>query len=156
MLPALTYQILIYLGFVEDVDFRVFGPSATRPLRISWLSEQAQPTEQEIIDAGNSQAFIDWYADHGGDLALTRRRIARDAIDGLRDTDHLIRAALFAIVDELNRHADKHNAIMSALSDFTTVADLKIRVAAIGDYPQRTRAQLKAAAVNIINDGTSD
>jgi hypothetical protein len=154
--PANTQEILRSLGFIPETDFSVSSSPITEVITLSWLSAATEPTEQEIIDAGNSAEFAAWYADHGGDPVLTRRRIAREAIEGLRDTDHLIRAALFAIVDELNRHADKHNEILDAVDAAVSLADFKSRVAAIGDYPQRTRPQLKAAAVDIINDGTSD
>jgi hypothetical protein len=156
MLPEITVKILQYL-YPAATGYSVVSYQGI--ISLEWDEAQtgvSKPTDQEIIDAGNSQEFIDWYAEHGGDTVLTRRRIAREAIEGLRDTDHLIRAALFAIVDELNRHADKHNEILDAVDAAVSLADFKSRVAAIGDYPQRTKAQLKAAAVDIINDGTSD
>ncbi len=55
--------------------------------------------------------------------------------------------ALVAL-DELNAHALKVNSILDAVDAATTLADLKTRVAAISDYPQRTIQQMQTAVRN--------
>ena len=60
----------------------------------------------------------------------------------------LARAVLLALVDELNLHALKVNAILDAVDAATSLADLKSRIALIADYPARTIAQ--AEGINYI------
>lgn len=69
--------------------------------------------------------------------ARVKQLIETDKIDGA-----LQRAVVLVMLDEFNRHADKHNEILSAVDAATSLADLKVRFAAINDYPQRTQQQL--------------
>ena len=81
-LPGNTPKILEYLGFQNTVDFDVVKES-NGITNLLWYPVDTEPTEQEIIDVGNSQAFLDWKAEHGDDPTLTRRRKAReDNLDG--------------------------------------------------------------------------
>lgn len=75
------------------------------------------------------------------------------------DTDadaKLARALAAVLLDELNLHALKINAILDAVDAATSLADLKTRIAAIPDYPQRTLAQIKTAIQNKLAGGTVD
>ena len=70
----------------------------------SWndtIAGMTQPTDQEIIDAGNDltvvngQVFSVWFAENGGDPVLTNRRVAtEDGIDGDRAISVQSRAEL--------------------------------------------------------------
>jgi hypothetical protein len=66
------------------------------------------------------------------------------------------RAVAAVLLDELNAHADKINAILSAVDAATSLADLKTRIGLIADYPQRTLAQAKTSINNKIDSGEAD
>jgi hypothetical protein len=67
-----------------------------------------------------------------------------------------MRGVLLVAIDELNLHALKINSILDAVDASTSLADLKTRIAAIADYPQRTAAQAKNAVKAKINSGDAD
>lgn len=81
---------------------------------------------------------------------------ARNAVRNNIDKDKVLRAILLIVLDEFNAHANKLNAILTAVDDATSLADLKTRVAAIPDYPQRTQAQLINAIKAQIDSGAAD
>ncbi len=78
-----------------------------------WLSGQPQPTEQQIVDAGNDltqvngQTFSQWYAENRGDSVLTANKKANKEID----VDVLLRKIVAAIATEFNRHRDNWAAV---------------------------------------------
>jgi len=84
------------------------------------------------------------------------RNFALALVDQALPDSELLRAVLLTIFDELNLHALKINQILDAVDAATTLADLKTRVAAIPDYPQRTVAQAKAAVKSKISGGGAD
>lgn len=70
----------------------------------------------------------------------------RDDIIAAFDTvDDISRAAALVTLDELNRHATLTAAILQAVADATTLANLKSGMALIEPIAQRTPAQIKAA-----------
>jgi hypothetical protein len=72
--------------------------------------------------------------------------VARDAIASqLQQTENVLRAFMLTVLDELNLHASKHNEILTAIDDGTTLAGVKANIAAIADYPQRTEGQLRTS-----------
>ena len=73
--------------------------------------------------------------------ALTAQRDA--AVAQLQHTEDVLRAFMLMVLDELNLHATKMNAILDAIDGSTNYATLKSRVAAVADYPQRTESQLR-------------
>jgi len=82
------------------------------------------------------------------DLALLTA--ARDAAiaEQIDTVESAMRAFMLTVLDELNLHAAKHNAILDAVDAATNLADLKTRVGAIADYPQRTANQLRTTIRN--------
>jgi len=62
--------------------------------------------------------------------------------------DNIERAAVLAIMDELNLHATTFAAIFAAAASATTLAQFKIAMAAITAVPQRSAAQIKTAIRN--------
>lgn len=93
-----------------------------------------------------------------GDVVTLADQATRDAIDAQELSDRLDaiaakldltqdfqRAFALALLDELNSHADKINAILTAIDNATNLAGLKAEIATIADYPQRTIAQMKTA-----------
>lgn len=77
--------------------------------------------------------------------ALAARRTATAA--ELDRVEGVLRATVLLLLDELNSHAAKINAILTAIDGAATLAALKTAVLAITDYPTRTVAQLRAAIV---------
>lgn len=83
---------------------------------------------------------------------VVQRNIEKTRID----KERVLRAIVLLVLDEFNNHALKINAILDAVDQATSLADLKTRVAAIPDYPQRTTAQLITAIKNAIDSGSAD
>jgi hypothetical protein len=84
------------------------------------------------------------------------RTYAKDVFVGSMPLALVLRATAAVLLDELNSHADKINAILSAVDAATSLADLKTKMAAIQDYPQRTLAQAKTSITNKIDTGDAD
>ena len=72
------------------------------------------------------------------------------------DQEKVLRAILLIILSEFNLHANKINSILDAVDASTSLADLKTRIAAIQDYPQRTQTQLINSIKNAIDAGDAD
>jgi hypothetical protein len=78
----------------------------------------------------------------GVDAAMLSAR--RDSIvDELVTPETLWRNFALELVDELNRHADRHDALRDAIINANNLADVKQAMGAITDFPQRTAAQLR-------------
>ena len=151
-----TASIIAYL--IPSIDFSAIDiTSRTGVVMIDrWDLDLPQPSEQEIIDAEASQAYIDWRAENGGDPVKTLRRQAQEALSESKAESALLRAALLTIVDEFNNHADKTNAILDAIDGASSLATLKSSIGAISNLPQRTGAQLRTAAENKLTSGDAD
>ncbi len=93
-----------------------------------------------------------------GDVVTLMDQAARDQVDAaalnaqrdntsavLAEPEAYPRGYALVALDELNAHADKTNSILDAVDAATTLADLKTRVAAIANYPQRTIQQMQTA-----------
>lgn len=129
----------------------VFGFGNVRLTFVPGTSGTAQTAAQSFVTS------FDW-----GEVAKTQRALVRlravaaNAIN-LSDADaKLARAIAAVLADELNLHALKINAILDAVDAATSLADLKTRIAAIPDYPQRTLAQIKTAIQNKLTSGAVD
>lgn len=80
-----------------------------------------------------------------GNLATATRDATAAQVD---DVEDVLRATILAILDELNAHKDKINAILTAIDNGSTLAQVKTNIAAIADYPTRTIAQVRTALRN--------
>jgi hypothetical protein len=96
-----------------------------------------------------------------GDIVTLMDQAQRDAVDAaaldqsrdntaqvLEQPEAYPRGYALVALDELNAHALKTNAILDAVDAATTLADLKTRIAAITDYPQRSIQQMQTAVRN--------
>lgn len=108
--------------------------AANVPVRY-WKSVGGIATE---MDAGE-KAIIDTNSVNASRDATAAR---------MDDIEDVVRALALATLDELNTHALKTNEILDAVDAATSLADLKTRIAAVTDYPQRTGAQLKTSVRN--------
>lgn len=71
---------------------------------------------------------------------------ARDGIAGnIEAVQSYERAFAEVLLDEMNLHASRVTAILNAIDNNTTLANIRTAVAAIQDVPQRTLAQLRSA-----------
>src|SRR5690348_8393010 len=84
------------------------------------------------------------------------RRAANDLANDATPASNLMLGILSTLFDELNMHALKINSILDAVDAATSLADLKTRIGAITDYPQRTVAQAKTSIKNHITNGDVD
>ena len=153
-LPVNTSNILDYLGFTVDVDYS--ASSVDGVVALAWLSQAAQPTEQEIIDAGASQEFSDWRAEHGGDAALTLRRQAREAIDESRAESAALRAAIIELINYTVTTASNLNALLDGIDAAISLAQIKAAAALINNQPTPTLAQAMNAIKARIAAGEAD
>jgi hypothetical protein len=109
--------------------------------------------DMSAVDGYSSQYWI-----ITGDVVTLMDQTQRDAVDAnaiemtrdntadvLEQPEAYPRAYALVALDELNAHALKTNAILDAVDAATTLADLKTRIAAITDYPQRTIQQMQNA-----------
>jgi len=91
-----------------------------------------------------------------GDVVTAMSQAEKDAVDAaemtaFRDStaarvdevEDIIRALSLVLLDELNLHAERTNAILTAVDGAASLAALKTSVLAIQDVPLRTIAQLK-------------
>lgn len=103
------------------------------------------PADWDAVGAGPiemSQAEKD--AVDAADLSASR-----DAIAAVMDEiERWERAFALTLLDEFNAHADKINAILTAIDSGANLTAVKTNIANIADYPQRTVAQLKASLRN--------
>jgi hypothetical protein len=148
--PAITSITLMVNGD------RGVGLSAsdTRPAGVDF---DVTPTMQGACVQTTIAAF-DWTqtTQDAWDLVHLRSDAATQIQSETSSDAKLKRALAAVLLDELNLHALKHNAILDAVDAATSLADLKTRIAAIPDYPQRTLTQLITAIQNKINAGTVD
>lgn len=85
------------------------------------------------------------------------RAEAAALIDSTQDRNaRVFRAFVLVLLDELNAHAVKINAILTAIDNGVNLAAVKANVAAIADYPTRTATQVRNAITGKIDDGSAD
>jgi hypothetical protein len=133
---------------------KVYIPSANTP---------DYPVAQWIINPDMSlvEGFPSQYWIITGDIVTLMDQTQRDAVDAqalsasrdntaqvLEQPEAYPRGYALVALDELNAHALKTNAILDAVDASTTLADLKTRIAAIEDYPQRSIQQMQNAVRN--------
>jgi hypothetical protein len=105
------------------------------------------------------QRYRKWVVDHieemtqpekdAVDLALleaTRDQIVQQ----LDQQEDILRAFAGLLVDELNAHASRTNALLNAIDAAASLAALKTAVAPIANLPTRTLAQMRTAIRNKI------
>ena len=85
------------------------------------------PAERAAVDAAELEARRD------------------GAVAQVDEAEDILRAVVLVIRDELNAHAAKINAILTAIDGNSTLATIRTAIAAIPDYPARTVADLRAA-----------
>lgn len=145
MTPISTTRLTAAVAGVAPIDgVSVSGTTA----RVIY---KASATPQQIAAGDAVVAGFNWTA--AADATWTAQQAkataAKDADDGDLQIGTAQQRQVVAIVgivlDEFNLHAAKINSILTAIDASTSFADLKTRIAAIVDYPTRTKAQLVTA-----------
>ena len=119
-----TSQVLVFQGYVPESDY--VASYRNNAVVLTWSNPDPQPTEQEITDAGNSQAFLDWYAENGGNETLTLRKRASDALDKIDANEALLRALAFVVMDEINILRAQHSLADRTAAQLRTAIKAKI------------------------------
>jgi hypothetical protein len=116
------------------------------------------PTAQWIINPNLSAVtgFESKYWIITGDVVTLMDAAARASVDAailsaardatanqLDGVENVLRAFMLTLLDELNAHATKINAILTAIDGAGTFSAMKTSIAAITDYPSRTGTQIK-------------
>ena len=110
---------------------------------------------QQAID--DHIAAFDW-SDAAAAAALNARERAENVVSlTTRDlsTKKLV-SALALLVQELNAHAEKVNALLTAIDGAATFAGLKTAIAALPDLRTVTKPQFLTALQNAINAGEGE
>lgn len=136
-LYEMTYRPAIYS---DDVPLDTM-PIGNGPWTYDAVNRLAIQVSQATIDSENN---------------LANRNIAISSISDGKSDYKLLRALMLTILDEMNLHANKINAILTAIDNGTTLAQVKANIAAIVDYPQRTSIQIRSVIQNNINSGIAD
>lgn len=117
--------------------------------QFQWLStEITQPTQAELDSV--TQAQID------AANATRYRNAAKAILSEVKSESAILRAFMLLVLDELNAHTAKTNAILTAIDGAASLAGLKTAVAAITDLPTRTANQLRTAIENKVDAGDAD
>jgi len=118
-------------NYIENPDLSNVVGVPTRYWTITGdvITEMSQ-AEKDAVDAALLQA-------------------ARDAVaDQIDQVEDIIRALALTLLDELNNHSLKINAILDAADNAGNLVGFKASMLAIADYPQRTIEQLKTTIRN--------
>lgn len=156
-LPLNTGTVLEFLGYSPLSDYETAISSGV--VALIWLSAQPQPTEQQIIDAGNDlttingQTFSQWYAENGGDAVATAKKLAKDLQDSDAAQNRALRAVVKLMVDEINSLRQWVTTFKSETAAATNLANFQSRVANnTPNLADRTYPQAKNA-INDLIDG---
>ena len=129
-----NYSSLAYVINPPNFDLIEATPRKYRKISGDTLSVMNQ-AEMDAADAAEAQALID---------ALNAA--AKSVYDTAQDEySKPLKAVALVILNELNLHAEKINAILAAIDAATSLTNLQTRIAAIADYPTRTAEQFKTA-----------
>lgn len=121
--------------------------------RSTWTFDpDPSATAQQVAAA---QAVIDSFADTDAAQAAweasAAKAAASDGYDGTGAEYRLVRAVAKLAVDEINALRQWVTAFKAAVAAASSLADLKTRVAALPNVPDRTYAQARTAVQNLVN-----
>lgn len=109
---------------------------------------QASATAAQILSGQAIVATFDWSdaatAQFNAKLQKDEATavLDRSALQAAIANERLHRSVVLVVLDEFNNHATFEASLLAAIAAATSLADLKIRVAAISAIPQRTALQL--------------
>lgn len=114
-------------------------------------------TPDQIATGAAVLAAFDWSdaAQAAFDAAVDRVR-ANLLLDAREAAYTLLRGVVSVTVDEVNALRQWVTSFKAAVAASSSLADLKTRVAALANTPDRTLAQARTAIKNAIDNGTVD
>lgn len=116
---------------------------------LTWTDGLPAQTDTEI-----NTACDEWLAT-GKDETIRQKAV--DLLAEVKTHNVMVlRALMLVLLDELNLHAAKINAILTAIDSGGTLAQVKNNIAAIADYPTRTPTQVRTAMNNKLTAGDAD
>lgn len=135
----------------QDANWEVRQDAAGGPCYITrWaVSGQPQPNEDLVMLQEAT------YLATGRDAAI-RQKAVNHLAEQKTQSVMVLRALMLVLLDELNLHAAKMNAILTAIDSGSNLAAVKANVAAIADYPARTAAQVRTAINGKLTAGDAD
>lgn len=156
---AALAQIILYLHpeAQPQRDFAVSSVAGAESIT-AWNTVQlgSQPSQATLDATAIDPPFLAWLQTHGGDVTLTRRRLAQEALDAINHNELLTRAVVAVAASEINILRDWLAAFKTQTALAASLADLKTRVATLPTTPQRTLAQVRTAIKAEIAAGTVD
>jgi hypothetical protein len=125
--------------------------SPWNPAVVSVQPSNLQASAQATINAfdGSQGAYDTWVA-----TVTSAQKEAVTFMQRQDGTSKAYRAVAALAVDEINTLRQWIVAFKVEVAAAATLADLKTRVAALPNLPDRTLAQAKAAFINKVNSGT--
>jgi hypothetical protein len=137
---------------LRDYEVRADALGAQSISRWDAVALGTQPTPQFLADTEASAPYLAWLAEHGGNASLTQRRVAKELYDALDAEARALRAVAALTVDELNDLRAWITSFKAEVAAASSLADLKTRVAALPNLPQRTYAQARTAVRNAVDN----
>lgn len=113
--------------------------------RVGDLIEEMTQAEKDAVDAAEQSASL-----------AVERQAASDKKDDPTAEGIEWRAVVLLLLDEINNLRQWDASFKAAVAAASNLADLKTRVAALPDMPDRTIAQAKNAYLNSISTGRAD
>ena len=152
--PINTGSIIQFL-LPAATDYEVINRNTV--VQVVWNDALTEPTEQEIVDAGNDltvvggQTYSQWQAEHGGDPTLTKRRRSKDeGIDGSTALSVAQRA-------ELGERNKRDNYIINRLIELQdTLAAIKVSSGPADNIRAAIPASFSATATKARADARQD
>jgi hypothetical protein len=147
----------LYQSARSQIDYQITD-SGSGPFISYWNTATLgqQPSQATLDATATSPAFLLWLSTHGGDAALTLRRQAKEALNQIRENEILIRAVAAVTADEINLIREWLTTFKAQTALATNLANFQSRVAGLGNMPERTLAQVRAAVLAKIDAGAVD
>lgn len=145
MASALNRTTKVYFRSADTPDFPA----------LEWIINSAQA--DALFNAGVPSRYWNIVGDVVTEMTAPQKALVDAAllqaqrvatVAELDVVEGILRAFMLVVMDEFNLHSTRLNAILTALDNATSLADLKAAIALIPDIPQRTNGQLKTAIGN--------
>jgi hypothetical protein len=131
----------------------IHGVSLIGPQEVS-IHFAPEATDQEKADGSIAAGAFNWSQEaHDDWLHDKEMHHAKAAIDGNIRLGYDNRSIAKLIIDEINDLRQWLVSFKAAVAAATTLADLKTRVAALPNMPDRTMSQAKSAYKALIDSG---
>ncbi|MEN6536062.1 MAG: hypothetical protein ABFD89_20545 [Bryobacteraceae bacterium] len=125
---------------IDEVDFSPPG---------QFLMQGDDVTERRDNVVTVTRSWLPWAQAEIDAWHVARREAIVRQID---DADDVVRAAVLVIMDELNRHSAKLDAVLAAAAGAGSLSSFKTAMGQVGSIPQRRGSDLRAAIFAKLGD----